>query len=155
MKRKEKKKVVHNLLVQYPAGMNAAHSMSTVSKHAGRSMQFGTNLQRAASCLARHTWTYGASVSHAHTPTTHSRLNRKATYDRCRMNHHRTSWCSRRWSPPTAGDTPPDGSMTPPYRWYWVLWAPPQRKIIFVRIFWLIIHSFVLFVWLTQPKFSV
>lgn len=37
------------------------------------------------------------------------------------MNHHRTSWCSRRWSPPTAGDTPPDGSRTPPYRWYWVL----------------------------------
>lgn len=115
-------------------------------------MQFGTDLQRAASCLARHTWTYGASVSHAHTPNTHGRLNRKATYDRCRMNHHRTSWCSRRWSPPTAGDTPPDGSMTPPYRWYWVLWAPPQRKITFVSIFWLIIHSFnCLFFFLADP----
>lgn len=51
------------------------------------------------------------------------------TYGRCKTSLRRTSWCSRRWSPPTAGDTPPDGSRTPPYRWYWVLRAPSKSWV--------------------------
>lgn len=63
----------------------------------------------------------------AHTQTT-AVTKKPFTYGRCKMNLHRTSWCSRKWSPPTAGDTPPDGSRTPPYRWYWVLRAKPKTQ---------------------------
>lgn len=93
------------------------------------------NQPPASSFLARHTRPCSVSVSHTFTPTTSARQKRKSTYDRCRTNPHRTSWCSRRWSPPTVGDTPPDGSMTPPYRWYWVLPMQPEKKVVFVSIF--------------------
>lgn len=135
---KGRKKVVHNLFVRLAAEMKAITQYYNCTKV--HRQEYAIWNKPPASCfLARHTWTDSAFASHAHTlRARNNTFSKKSTYDRCRMNHHRTSWCSRRWSPPTAGDTPPDGSMTPPYRWYWVLWMPPPRKYICVSIFILI-----------------